>query len=1161
MASINHLGNESQAFRARFTSQKGALPPVPSSSSEIRVIPTRVDTKSGQRIILWNDICSEFPNASRIVNKEGQSILFLTDENFEYYNPKRISAQPGEVLEVVVPDAGIETNSSVSEGLVSDVTHPQGLKKEEEVDMLEIKDLPISESTATLDTKFLLAEAGITELQLIPSSSALAATTEGLNVDLVMESQKLHAENVKKALRYYFDKLQAQAEENRRLHEQQLVLQEEINQTQRRIDEENRQWHQKMVDQQREMQKSFDEKQNLMIQMQEQALERLVIIQDRVQAVLTQTYELHEYPIPHLFIVLPKVVRARDSYSKPFSNQFRLFFLCECGKHTMTENSTIPHEIHLAKHEGYDIDRPTDFFDKYGPYVLTMMQMVKFGFAAAGVVVPALNNTGLIEGMDAVKSGLDFAQKSFGSLVDDTINFINDQTSNANGGMDAAADSNDHLKLDKLEVLEGADLRQLESYLKVQDSGRVLGNLYRIVTQEGKVKWVCIDHYRENYKTSTIKNLKDAVTANRGEFPKGEGKVVITFSSSSMAKQFYDVLVKARGVQTLDITLGWDVTMDDLRKLANTATTSNILHLKLNGKHFKGPNRDIINNSRRFDPILQLLQNQRIQALELYEFRDLYDHISTASLGKAPQMRTLVLGSNFNPLDEESKSILTRILQACSGLAKLTVWTTDFRVTALYLTDKLGYVLNLDTLTVVDNALSFSMDIKIFQGTVRGAVLTTSAELTPICPHIEQFIGLGHLTHIFAKQVTEDIEENAWMEILTHSPKLSEIQIECNSSYSFGFINLISSIRPKVFSSGGYCSLHILRLQEDGVPFITLEFSVEAAAAVYTVDLNTSKFPRTAPLNRLKELLRKQGSLLEQLTLDAEFTDEHATTLDMVTKDEGSKLRSLRLRPDSLTSVGWECIDRIISRSPELVRLGVDLFDIDNKEKLALAEQFLTKHASRLTRLSLDGSLAEEWVPRFSKVIPTRLSLPHLDTFEINCHEKLDTSPQIAEWITAMVLGPGRKLPSSDSPNKQNELSSNAAQQEDKDDDNEKETTTGLELIKSESEEGKALNMWTPLDFIRLEEIQLSTRTWQTLIEAIDYAALDELSVRETNFDLGQLYVLANCLPEDSKKPAPLRLLQIGNTRLDGDGTRDLDLPKELTSALRRRAPLAKIEK
>ncbi|KAF9922732.1 hypothetical protein BGZ65_009370, partial [Modicella reniformis] len=45
---------------------------------------------------------------------------------------------------------------------------------------------------------------------------------------------------------------------------------------------------------------------------QQQTLNHQVILENHIQAVMTQNYELHEYPIPRLSIVLPKPKRRRD---------------------------------------------------------------------------------------------------------------------------------------------------------------------------------------------------------------------------------------------------------------------------------------------------------------------------------------------------------------------------------------------------------------------------------------------------------------------------------------------------------------------------------------------------------------------------------------------------------------------------------------------------------------------------------------------------------------------------------------------------------------------------------------------------------------------------------------------------------------------------------
>ncbi|KAF9107806.1 hypothetical protein BGX30_008716, partial [Mortierella sp. GBA39] len=142
--------------------------------------------------------------------------------------------------------------------------------------------------------------------------------------------------------------------------------------------------------------------------MQQETIDRLVVAQQRIEAILVQNYELHEYPIPRLFVILP------DSYEKwdPrnfMAERFRLFFLCECGDHCNTRTGSmtssgqltiaaaasstpvpVRSSIHLAKHEGYELSRPTKFFDRYGPYVLGMLRTLKHCLVIATAAAPVV---------------------------------------------------------------------------------------------------------------------------------------------------------------------------------------------------------------------------------------------------------------------------------------------------------------------------------------------------------------------------------------------------------------------------------------------------------------------------------------------------------------------------------------------------------------------------------------------------------------------------------------------------------------------------------------------------------------------------------------------------------------------------------------------------
>jgi hypothetical protein len=68
--------------------------------------------------------------------------------------------------------------------------------------------------------------------------------------------------------------------------------------------------------------------------------------------------------------------------------------------------------------------------------------------------------------------------------VDQVINHIEKVTADEGGELIRLSE-----QMESNEVLEGADLRQLETFLKNKDKDSVLGNLFRTVTTEGYVKW------------------------------------------------------------------------------------------------------------------------------------------------------------------------------------------------------------------------------------------------------------------------------------------------------------------------------------------------------------------------------------------------------------------------------------------------------------------------------------------------------------------------------------------------------------------------------------------------------------------------------------------------------------------------------------------------
>ncbi|KAF9158010.1 hypothetical protein BGX20_003619, partial [Mortierella sp. AD010] len=313
-----------------------------------------------------------------------------------------------------------------------------------------------------------------------------------------------------------------------------------------------------------------DVKKNL--ELSKQMNDRLVLIQSRTEAILTQQLELAEYPIPRLFIVLPEEPTQYDP-GNWFRTKFRLHFICECGEHTKTAGSKIPNHIHLARHEGYLIREPTSFFKKYGPFLLLMLELIKFGTNIAGHVVPTLASLKVIELVDSVQQ----TAESVTAMIDYSLECISKQLkdvqelpsgyfmdSNTRGAMTPQELIN---YLSDAEGLEGVELRQLGSFLKTSQDGNLLGNLYRMTTSSGHVKWVCRDHYRASYQEKQTEKLRDVVKLAQGEFDEQMGKITITLTSTIAAAEFYSAFSKAKGVLELALSFSWECTTDDLERL------------------------------------------------------------------------------------------------------------------------------------------------------------------------------------------------------------------------------------------------------------------------------------------------------------------------------------------------------------------------------------------------------------------------------------------------------------------------------------------------------------------------------------------------------------------------------------------------------------------
>ncbi|KAF9536580.1 hypothetical protein EC957_010421 [Mortierella hygrophila] len=542
-----------------------------------------------------DDIQETFPGSIRF-KLDGVTLNFLTDEDGKKYEPKRIAHYQDQIIDVVLDDP-------------SGIIHAKHQSFTDD-SMVALSNLSIQTSDSVRSDALVPLSPSVVHPLAVLSSIATEISMIQTKIDRSTDDQSDHHMQLMQQL---FQMVQQQNETLTQLaqaKEREEMMLEELAAAKERDEELHR--------------------------MQQQTIDRLIVAQQRIEAILVQNHELHEYPIPRLFVILP------DSYEKldPRSfvkERFRLFFLCECGEdctsdvaHGVSSDQLnngalvtpipVKNSIHLAKHEGYLLSRPTEFFDQYGPYVLGMLRILKHCLAVAAVVAPVVSqaDSDLKDIADVVVSVSESAMEA----VDLSINFL-EQNLGGNAVADVMAGSATNTQKDDtfsgLVALEGADLRRLNSFLRTRDADKILGNLYRITTETGHVKWVCFDHYRQVYRETAMSSFLQCVESNGGTYDPHFGKVTITLNSTTAANDFfYRLSLHAPAVTGLKVTLNWLFGSADLVMLVDKVAQSNVQDMELDLQETMGQ-RPIVSLMRpgkgRYHSLLSLFSNTKLRRL------------------------------------------------------------------------------------------------------------------------------------------------------------------------------------------------------------------------------------------------------------------------------------------------------------------------------------------------------------------------------------------------------------------------------------------------------------------------------------------------------------------------------------------------------------------
>ncbi|KAF9924208.1 hypothetical protein BGZ65_008466, partial [Modicella reniformis] len=583
------------------------------------------DRVDGQGVIYWEDIEDIFPGVKHV--KNGNVIVkFQRDSNRKRIEPQCIKHHPGVILNVVL-------STTVESGLVES-----------------------PRLTATSDRDDIPSEVGASEcLQATPPpANTAAASRTGANISSSNPHSSVETSSNTAASNITRREILASEIEKRLISSLAPEIQE-----QHRVGSDAYCWIIQAVMDSRleqldvftrcfqgfkaEMRKNIElttrvtDLQQQMKQLQDQTLRQFMLLQQQIPAILTQNLELYE-------------------------NWFKLYFLCECGKHTNSTNATLPRHIHLAKHGGYDITQSSEFFQQYGFYVLAILRMLKFKMSVLGITIPPVSQLVGIDGSDQVSASVHHLADTIEAGIDQVIGYI------------------ENISVDEGESID-ADLRNLKTFLKSVD-GNTVGDLYRTVDTQGHIRWVCIDDYREKYPETKVEAIRDIAVRPKGWFDENVGRVTMWLTSRDEANHFYSALEKVDSIFELSIDFLLDTTHDDYITLRDTIFKMNVAVLELLGDDRNGPTSDHMNYNRRYDPIFDIMQHSSIQSIEIFCMPGFFSQSSGISHDcDFSNLRHLGISEVIEAADV---SKVESLVAKAPNLSSLTLCTPWEQLSALY---------------------------------------------------------------------------------------------------------------------------------------------------------------------------------------------------------------------------------------------------------------------------------------------------------------------------------------------------------------------------------------------------------------------------------------------------------------------------------------------
>lgn len=306
------------------------------------------------------------------------------------------------------------------------------------------------------------------------------------------------------------------------------------------------------------------------------------VVAERMQTVLLTKINWISHRYPKFFIILPIKTSAAfhdfqvngddADFAAMTFRDFRVYFLCDCGRVPGFEDTYFPH---LEEHDApsYKFQNKSEVENPlYGTYMLGVLEMFKYGVVLNGVVhVPKLENQP--EMLEMINCSINFL--TFRGIQNSLHVYANlillDQDTPAEGLKD----------INPLELLKLSEMEEFWRYCLV-DARDPLGRLRPYRTSEGDTRRICWAHWDLMSPKGAIHMIQQFSidpASNRNYFEPNVGSFRGFLKNRDQMRLFFRVADALPMIPAISVFFDWELTPADeiaVHKFVSQTTVTGI---------------------------------------------------------------------------------------------------------------------------------------------------------------------------------------------------------------------------------------------------------------------------------------------------------------------------------------------------------------------------------------------------------------------------------------------------------------------------------------------------------------------------------------------------------------------------------------------------------